>query len=69
VIREPRVPIKAKIEGGAFDGINLELQEPELELLIEDMTSECPVVHRYVLFNTDEKGVRHYYHQWRGAEG
>jgi hypothetical protein len=67
-IRAARAPIKAKIEGGVLDGLDVELQEPDLELLVEDMTSGCAVVHRYVLFSTDERGVRHYYHQWRGLE-
>ena len=58
--------IKATIEGGRFDGLDLDLQEHKIELLLEDTSSGRAVVHRYVLQYTDADGVRHYYRQWQG---
>lgn len=53
--------MKAKIVGGPFDGREIELQEPKLELLLDDTSSGRLVTLRYVLHFTDKRGVGHYY--------
>jgi hypothetical protein len=58
------VTFKARILGGAFADLALDLQEPKDELLLEDTAGGRLTIHRYVFRYTDQHGVR-YYFRWR----
>lgn len=51
---------RAKLEGGPFQGRELDLPDERRELLLDDMSSGRIVPVRYVLDGVDNAGARHY---------